>query len=868
MKFQKQWLTTAMSSFSLCSNDNNRTENASNRRWKVTSMIFSRKLLSIALGLLLGVSVLTTVKESLWLDDSKGQLRVRFTSTEPLMYQQGIIRRDSPSYMNMCRLYTASYQHHHHQQQQQQQQPTMKSESSSRFLNTHLEKTQNGGEVMVIEEIDKICIDASTPHTSLMTILASSWIDQIASRYLVHWNRHYRYDHNCNNRHLHTQDHKTSIQQFLPSTLTIDETQFNTMEETAAALNHVCQACLSSEENDAENDNDDGTNSNHDPSCVLFGYDRLTPNAVHRHVGEWPVLDFIQTNMEEAISNFHEETQSSASSYTENSVTIFLPCPSEDCHMGHSFYLADDTHDSQNTMPIYSIIQNIPRHVESINIVNFTPELPEITTCNESNLRPCAIQTHIGELKGLRVYLKQIVSELFPTANIGVYDLTGSGEAFANRLLNPQGLVICPIASVSCVLPALIRQQKKQNTVMLHSPSLYPYMPSLIDDNTNDNEQEKPFINFLSSPEEILKMDCPMLRGRFGHWVKNNDLASYFQYQMKDMYVAGEGSIMFKPTEEEPYPEYTTYTFNAVDKGSVNTLQFPENNEAICPFSLINNEIVCRSMKASNVKRIMMVGDSLTGHQSLSFWFQLGNTRLPNLYMNSIERYYHAWKDSIKCNDQESIELVFIRNDRMIEPKNAEEFDLNCGGEFCYTWTEEYKRFEGKTLFITNFGSHFNAGKSGITLPQASLQFANFWKNDVKERAKAGKEPNIGFFRTTATGHPDCEDKMAPFDNYQQYRESLDNASPIWKKRFFSQYRWDHFPFQNRVIMKDLDNVPNMHIADVFYMSALRPDAHISSHANPINRGNDCLHYLIPGPVDWWNYLWFSNFLDIEQITI
>ena len=124
------------------------------------------------------------------------------------------------------------------------------------------------------------------------------------------------------------------------------------MEETAAALNHVCQTCLSTEKNDAD---DDDHQHPHDPSCVLFGYDRLTPNAVHRHVGEWPVLDFIQTNMEEATSKFQDEDQSSIPlSYQENTVTIFLPCPTEDCHMGHSFYLADDTHDSQNTSHIYS----------------------------------------------------------------------------------------------------------------------------------------------------------------------------------------------------------------------------------------------------------------------------------------------------------------------------------------------------------------------------------------------------------------------------------------------------------------------------------------------------------------------------------
>ena len=50
---------------------------------------------------------------------------------------------------------------------------------------------------------------------------------------------------------------------------------------------------------------------------------------------------------------------------------------------------------------------------------------------------------------------------------------------------------------------------------------------------------------------------------------------------------------------------------------------------------------------------------------------------------------------------------------------------------------------------------------------------------------------------------------------------------------------------------------------DVVPMTVLRRDGHMGDEFRPraIPEG-DCLHYALPGPVDWWNHLLFNNVKD------
>lgn len=58
-----------------------------------------------------------------------------------------------------------------------------------------------------------------------------------------------------------------------------------------------------------------------------------------------------------------------------------------------------------------------------------------------------------------------------------------------------------------------------------------------------------------------------------------------------------------------------------------------------------------------------------------------------------------------------------------------------------------------------------------------------------------------------------------------------------------------------------------VHVLDVVPMTILRPDGHVSGPERCDDcPDNDCLHYILPGPTDYWNHLLFSNLVDLGSL--
>jgi len=63
---------------------------------------------------------------------------------------------------------------------------------------------------------------------------------------------------------------------------------------------------------------------------------------------------------------------------------------------------------------------------------------------------------------------------------------------------------------------------------------------------------------------------------------------------------------------------------------------------------------------------------------------------------------------------------------------------------------------------------------------------------------------------------------------------------------------------------KDFSKKTLIEVLDIMPMTILRRDGHISDEFRPATvPDGDCLHYALPGPIDWWNHLLFSNLKDI-----
>jgi len=113
---------------------------------------------------------------------------------------------------------------------------------------------------------------------------------------------------------------------------------------------------------------------------------------------------------------------------------------------------------------------------------------------------------------------------------------------------------------------------------------------------------------------------------------------------------------------------------------------------------------------------------------------------------------------------------------------------------------------------------------------------------------------DIYFFRSTHPGHNGCEPRnkntdwakgpqITPWKSYEEYNVS-------------NTYDWDSFERYNAYAKQLIythnkeGQDPPIHFLDIYNMRVLRHDGHPAPA--------DCLHYNNPGPVDWWNHLFFT----------
>jgi len=178
-----------------------------------------------------------------------------------------------------------------------------------------------------------------------------------------------------------------------------------------------------------------------------------------------------------------------------------------------------------------------------------------------------------------------------------------------------------------------------------------------------------------------------------------------------------------------------------------------------------------------------------------------------------------------------------------------------------------YNSTSKNTLLLLNSGAHIgNLQKFRDTMDNVLQELDNMKRND-----------DIVFIRTTAPGHEDCQKYDKPFQTYNEYL--LTNPT---KEHF---YKWDKFALyndylattidkrrrerlQNTKSLRDIITTPQVELLDTFYMTVLRPDGHISGPECANERCKtkiDCLHYNLPGPLDWWNHLLFSHLENVME---
>mmetsp|Transcript_28541 Transcript_28541/g.42178 ORF Transcript_28541/g.42178 Transcript_28541/m.42178 type:complete len:870 (+) Transcript_28541:29-2638(+) len=361
--------------------------------------------------------------------------------------------------------------------------------------------------------------------------------------------------------------------------------------------------------------------------------------------------------------------------------------------------------------------------------------------------------------------------------------------------------------------------------------------------------------SFSQRPPAKQSGDCRFFRGRFGKWSQNMVYADHAQYRTALRHYSGEADQLFRRKVhqglhgEMKFRPPTTYRWD-------------ELRYDTCGFTQITQQGVCDLMESLSARRIFIVGDSLNLQLAQSLWMWLTNDKFGD---SPIARgtFNPNFKAKLLCPVYGEYILQFIRNDELLEndmPVSIDEEKSNCN-TYCFKWTEEYKADERRTILIFNAGAHIHEEK----------QFKNAIDRFINTFDSFQRPQDIVLLRTLIPGHRECgRPGLRPFANFEEYKADAQAQNPDPNEGI---YAWDKFQSYNDYSIAALDHrrfavkdTPQalMEVMDVYPMTILRPDGHISDeYRAPTLLNIDCLHYTLPGPIDWWSHMFFSHLLDI-----
>jgi len=547
--------------------------------------------------------------------------------------------------------------------------------------------------------------------------------------------------------------------------------------------------------------------------------------------------------------------------------------------------------DSRNTrgFPLHFYTEHIPRSATNVIILT------------SPNLHTAPVMTR-GIDKAHVDYLHGYITDLMPRAKVEVVVGDEIGSLTVVKTLLGAGTLICP-PGLDCWIPAVLRghgawaehygqfDNRKRTVVVDTNEGEYDgktlvklshlqftrhimTLPSGITEKLaiEKNRSLLPSsITFLQTPPTDRAV-CPAVRGRHGTWTKDEKYAARLQYKVPIDHMFGFADQHYTPVKGEPYRAPTMYRW--LEDKSLET----------CPIHLVTLDTFCATMADLNVGRLFFVGDFVGMNQAYSLWKLLGNLDSPK----PMTEREPSWIREVVCpEDGKTIQIQYTRNDVMEENKKKVDLPLgitNCKGHlYCYRWTDKYMDYYQqpqqekievrRTILITSFGPHFYEEE---LFRSTMADFLKVIKVDLKDRLTK----DLIFYRTIAPGHELCN-RLANqdiFKNFDEYRATItgfyswdmhDGFNDIADRmvREFNDAHYNDKHVGQSPLGHEEALLAPVHILDVYPMTVLRRDGHIGGNdCHGCMMRQDCFHYSLPGPSDWWNHLLFSNLEDLAVV--
>jgi len=365
--------------------------------------------------------------------------------------------------------------------------------------------------------------------------------------------------------------------------------------------------------------------------------------------------------------------------------------------------------------------------------------------------------------------------------------------------------------------------------------------------------------------EETHGERCVRLRGTSGHWYANDTFGreTFYPYGFRS-------NKWFRKT----------YSLNksAVYEGNRYAWEDTslEESSSDCQIRPVNRNIFCDVAQALQIKRMLFVGDSLTGSQvgslrgliamkdavvkcsnsdssgggdNPSFWHVEIVFQRENLGPNFRKSIISANRTDVKDRQQFGPEIPYCVDSNVPQP-------IMTPGEYC-PWQKLYNNKTtttevadnddvktGRTLVVLNQGAHFHSMQT----------FRDSFDWFVELFNKIAIPRDIVVFRSTVPGHRECfigRNITVPEMTHEKFMELF--ATEMYDWNLFDSYN----RYAKQKMERDLSSKVTGHYLNVYNMTVLRPDEHVAA--------TDCLHYMHPGPIDYWNHLLFTNLADMAK---
>lgn len=483
--------------------------------------------------------------------------------------------------------------------------------------------------------------------------------------------------------------------------------------------------------------------------------------------------------------------------------------------------------------------------------------------------------------------LQSFLQRAFPFTNVTFifcngmeYSTAGNASCLDLLLFKDEetDLLICATPSPECMLVATTCSTA---ATVVESDEMYPWLSSVPKEkipsksfsifNTDAMDTVFPSavlestVNRTSKTSIILEFNnatsrdptrCNHFRGRLGAWKFDPAYAN-------SSYYYDRWWINAKDYEQRPY-SHNSYSW-----------------EDHCGMEIMSLQGFCEAMETLGIRRLFTVGDSLQFMSMISFFHLLGfDTDHPHtkgLHHHLRQKSQLSSRTTIQCPSSFLIQVVFHRvnhltpllgnsstgrnltqreQDYVIRSKADKRFD-SMEYYVCYgvrkplwpdedgdcPWVADYLRDDVRTLLITGVGAHFHSFEA---FKESFDQWIEFLRRHPR--------PNdIIWYRTVHAGHLGTFNQTEIFESYQQYKEQAWTTTYTWN--LFVEY---NKYVEEQVFLTNRDetwNGPQMALLDTYWMTVLRKDGHPSP--------KDGLHYLLPGPPDWWNHLLYSNLREL-----